>query len=151
MTDHIGMEYNEIIIWRFMFMCIFCDIIEGKIPSKKVYEDDRVLAILDISQVTYGHTIIMPKQHVKNILEADEETVTACMKVVHSLARQIVTNTKAAGCNILNNCNEVAGQSVDHLHFHIIPRYSASDACHFIFDESEPVDLDEVLKTVKGE
>ena len=101
-------------------MCIFCDIIEGKIPSKKVYEDDRVLAILDISQVTYGHTIVMPKQHVKNILEADEETVTACMKVVHSLARQIVTNTKAAGCNILNNCNEVAGQSVDHLHFHII-------------------------------
>lgn len=131
-------------------MCIFCDIIEGKIPSKKVYEDDSVLAILDISQVTYGHTIVMPKHHVKNILEADEETVTSCMKTVHSLARQIVTNTKAAGCNILNNCNEVAGQSVDHLHFHIIPRYSADDACHFVFKESAPQDLDEVLKTIRG-
>ena len=131
-------------------MCIFCDIIEGKIPSKKVYEDDSVLAILDISQVTYGHTIVMPKHHVKNILEADEETVTSCMKTVHSLARQIVTNTKAAGCNILNNCNEVAGQSVDHLHFHIIPRYSADDACHFGFEESAPQDLDEVLKTIRG-
>ena len=131
-------------------MCIFCDIIEGKIPSKKVYEDDSVLAILDISQVTYGHTIVMPKHNVKNILEADEETVTSCMKTVHSLARQIVTNTKAAGCNILNNCNEVAGQSVDHLHFHIIPRYSTDDACHFVFEESAPQDLDEVLKTIRG-
>ena len=56
-------------------MCIFCDIIAGKIPSSKVYEDNDVLAILDISQVTYGHTIVMPKKHVKNILEADEETV----------------------------------------------------------------------------
>ena len=132
-------------------MCIFCDIIEGKIPSQKVYEDDNVLAILDISQITYGHTIVMPKKHVKNILEADEETVSTCMKTVHSLARQIVTNTKAAGCNILNNCNEVAGQSVDHLHFHIIPRYSADDACHFVFEKSAPQDLDEVLKTVRGE
>lgn len=132
-------------------MCIFCDIIEGKIPSKKVYEDENVLAILDISQVTYGHTIVMPKHHVKNILEADEETVTACMKVVHALARKIVTNTKAEGCNILNNCNEVAGQSVDHLHFHIIPRYGKDDACHFIFDESAPQDLDEVMNTIKGE
>ena len=131
-------------------MCIFCDIIEGKIPSKKVYEDDSVLAILDISQVTYGHTIVMPKHHVKNILEADEETVTSCMKTVHSLARQIVTNTKAAGCNILNNCNEVAGQAVDHLHFHIIPRYSVDYACHFVFEESAPQDLDEVLKTIRG-
>lgn len=132
-------------------MCIFCDIIDGKIPSKKVYEDEEVLAILDISQVTYGHTIVMPKKHVKNILEADEETAAACMKTIHRLAKQIVANTGAAGCNILNNCNEVAGQTVDHLHFHIIPRYSENDAVTFAFHESAPQDLDEVLKTVRGE
>ncbi|MGM9940845.1 MAG: HIT family protein [Bulleidia sp.] len=132
-------------------MCIFCDIIEGKIPSSKVYEDDEVLAILDISQVTYGHTIVMPKKHVKNILEADEQTVVSCMKAVHKLAKQIVANTGAAGCNILNNCNEAAGQSVDHLHFHIIPRYGSDDACQFVFNESEKQDLSEVLKTVRGE
>lgn len=132
-------------------MCIFCDIIEGKIPSSKVYEDDDVLAILDISQVTYGHTIVMPKKHVKNILEADAQTVTSCMNVVVSLAKQIVNNTGAKGCNILNNCNEVAGQSVDHLHFHIIPRYGSDDACQFVFNESEKQDLAEVLKTVRGE
>ena len=56
-------------------MCIFCDIIDHKIPSKVVYEDDNVLAILDISQVTYGHTIVMPKKHVANILEADSKTM----------------------------------------------------------------------------
>ena len=132
-------------------MCIFCDIFAGKIPSSKVYEDNDVLAILDISQVTYGHTIVMPKKHVKNILEADEETVCSCMKVVHALSRQIVERTGAKGCNILNNCNEVAGQSVDHLHFHIIPRYSKDDACQFIFNESAPQDLNEVAKTIRGE
>lgn len=131
-------------------MCIFCDIIEGKIPSSKVYEDDDVLAILDVSQVTYGHTLVMPKKHVSNILEADEDTVVKCSKVVSSLSKQIVKNTNAVGCNILNNCGEVAGQSVNHLHFHIIPRYSENDAVEFKFNESEKVDLNEVLEKVKG-
>ena len=56
-------------------MCIFCEIIKGNIPSKKVYEDDKVLAILDISQVTFGHTLVMPKKHVGSALEADDETI----------------------------------------------------------------------------
>ena len=131
-------------------MCIFCDIIENKIPSKKVYEDDNVLAILDISQVTYGHTLVMPKKHFKNILEADEETACQCISVAQKLARQIVENLDAKGCNILNNCNEVAGQSVDHLHFHIIPRYSENDSVKIAFEESAQQDLDAVLERIKG-
>ncbi len=131
-------------------MCIFCDIIENKIPSKKVYEDDNVLAILDISQVTCGHTLVMPKKHFKNILEADEETACQCISVAQKLARQIVENLDAKGCNILNNCNEVAGQSVDHLHFHIIPRYSENDSVKIAFEESAQQDLDAVLERIKG-
>ncbi len=131
-------------------MCVFCDIIDHQIPSKVVYEDDDVLAILDIAQVTRGHTIVMPKNHVKNILEADEETVTKCMSVVHKLAKQIQANLHCEGLNILNNCNEIAGQSVDHLHFHIIPRYSKEDPVTFAFGKSKEVDLDEVLKDIKG-
>ena len=131
-------------------MCVFCDIINHQIPSKVVYEDDDVLAILDIAQVTRGHTIVMPKNHVKNILEADEETVTKCMSVVHKLAKQIQANLHCEGLNILNNCNEIAGQSVDHLHFHIIPRYSKEDPVTFAFGKSKKVDLDEVLKDIKG-
>ena len=132
-------------------MCIFCDIINHKIPSSVVYEDDKVLAILDISQVTYGHTLVMPKKHVRNIIEADEETVTDCIKAAKKLAAQIVTNTKANGVNVLTNCGEAAGQSVDHLHFHIIPRYDENDAIDLKFNESKKQDLAEVLKTVKGE
>ena len=131
-------------------MCIFCDIISGKIPSSKVYEDDDVLAILDVSQVTFGHTLVMPKKHVGDILEADEETVVKCAKVISKLSKQIIHNTGAAGCNVLNNCGEVAGQTVHHLHFHIIPRYSESDAVCFQFNESEKQDLAKVLEKVKG-
>lgn len=132
-------------------MCVFCDIIDGKIPSKKVYEDEDVLAILDISQLTYGHTIVMPKKHVRNILEADDETVEKCMKVVTKLARQIKENTGCKGVNIINNCGAAAGQSVDHLHFHIIPRYDASDGFGYKETPHEGQDLDAVLKKVRGE
>lgn len=131
-------------------MCIFCDIIDGKIPSSKVYEDENVLAILDVSQVTFGHTLVMPKKHVENIVEADEDTVVNCAKVVSKLSKQIVKNTDAVGCNVLNNCGEVAGQTVNHLHFHIIPRYSENDPVEFKFNESEKQDLDKVLEKVKG-
>lgn len=131
-------------------MCIFCDIIDGKIPSSKVYEDENVLAILDVSQVTFGHTLVMPKKHVENIVEADEDTVVNCAKVVSKLSKQIVKNTGAVGCNVLNNCGEVAGQTVNHLHFHIIPRYSENDSVVFKFNESEKQDLDKVLEKVKG-
>lgn len=131
-------------------MCIFCDIIDGNIPSSKVYEDEDVLAILDVSQVTFGHTLVMPKKHVENIVEADEETVVKCAKVISKLSKQIVNNTGAVGCNVLNNCGEVAGQTVPHLHFHIIPRYSKNDSVEFKFNESEKQDLDKVLEKVKG-
>lgn len=131
-------------------MCVFCDIINHKIPSKTVYENDDVLAILDIAQVTRGHTIVMPKKHVKNIVEADADTVSACMETVRTLAAVIQEKTGCSGINILNNCGESAGQSVDHLHFHIIPRYGSKDAVTIAFGSSEPQDLDEVLQTIRG-
>lgn len=129
-------------------MCVFCDIINKKIPSRIVYEDDKVLAILDLSQLTYGHTLVMPKKHVANVLEADEETIAACSVTAQKLARQIVNNTGAKGVHIITNCGKAAGQSVDHLHFHIIPRYDESDGFGFRETPHENLDLDEVLKTV---
>ena len=68
-------------------MCVFCKIIDGTIPSYKVYEDDYVLAILDISQATYGHTLVLPKNHVENILEADSETMNKVFEVVRILSK----------------------------------------------------------------
>ena len=129
-------------------MCVFCDIINKKIPSKVVYEDDKVIAILDLSQLTYGHTLVMPKKHVDNFLEADPETVSYCALVTQKLARQIVKNTGAKGANIVTNAGAAAGQSVNHLHFHIIPRYDENDGFGFRETPHENLDLDEVLKTI---
>ena len=81
-------------------MCVFCSIINHEIPSKVVYEDDLVLAILDISQVTKGHTLVMPKKHVDNLLECDDETAAHLIQVVKHLAKRIQEKTGASGINI---------------------------------------------------
>ena len=130
-------------------MCIFCDIIHHEIPSKVVYEDDQVLAILDLAQVTKGHTLVMPKKHVENLLECDDETAAYLIQIVKKLAAQIKERTGAAAVHILNNNGELAGQTVKHLHFHIIPRYSENDAFVSEFKESEKQDLDEVLALIQ--
>ena len=129
-------------------MCIFCNIVEGSIPSKKVYEDENILAILDISQATEGHTLVLPKKHYENILDIDKETLASLIEVVRSLSIKIVNNTGALGCNILNNCGEVSGQTVNHIHFHIIPRYKKDDLD--IKFPTHELDLDEVLKKING-
>ncbi len=129
-------------------MCIFCKIINGDIPSKKVYEDKDVLAILDISQATKGHTLVIPKKHYDNILSINEDDYLAVMKKVKELSNKIVTNLGAEGVNILNNCNEVAGQSVMHFHVHIIPRYKKDDLKLEFIDHSKDSNLDETLKEI---
>ncbi len=125
-------------------MCIFCSIINGEIPSYKVYEDENVLGILDISQVTKGHCILMPKRHVANILEADDETAKNLMVASKHLAQTIVSKTNANGVNILTNCKEAAGQTVDHLHFHVIPRFDESDAIEITFNDSNITNLEDI-------
>ncbi len=130
-------------------MCIFCDIIEGKIPSKKLYEDDDILAILDISQTTKGHSLVMPKKHYDNFLAMPNKEFSNLMSKVQELALQIKTNSKCTGINILINTGKSAGQSVEHIHVHIIPRYDENDSINIEFKENA-YDLDEVLKTLKG-
>ena len=128
-------------------MCIFCEIIKGNIPSKKIYEDDDILAILDISQTTYGHTLVMPKKHYETFLDMPNEEAGNLMKKVQEIAELIVAKTNAKGCNILNNTNEVAGQTVMHAHVHIIPRYDDNDTVKFDFNENK-FDLDEIQKKI---
>ena len=128
-------------------MCVFCSIIKGDIPSKKVYEDDDTLAILDISQTTLGHTLVMPKKHYENFLEMPKEEFADLMEKTQTIAKQVVENLEAKGCNILINTNEVAGQSVMHTHVHIIPRYDENDTISIAFNENK-FDLDEVLNKI---
>ena len=107
--------------------CIFCKIIQGEIPSAKVYEDEEVFAFLDISQVTKGHTLIIPKKHVENIYETNEEIASSLFARVPKIANALKKAYQPAGINILNNNGKAAGQTVFHIHIHLIPRYDESD------------------------
>ncbi|MBQ7641366.1 MAG: HIT family protein [Acholeplasmatales bacterium] len=131
-------------------MCIFCEIIKGNIPSKKVYEDDKVLAILDISQITKGHTLVLPKKHFDNFLDIDEEYSNAVFNAARKVTKMINNAYKPLGFNIINNCGETAGQSVMHFHVHVVPRYNKEDLVMQHADNSNKFDLDSIVKDIKG-
>ena len=129
--------------------CIFCKIINKEIPGKVVYEDDICLAFLDLSQATYGHTLVIPKKHYDNILTVDDETLAHLFKIVKKLSKQIMEKLGADGLNVLTNTNEVAGQTVHHFHIHILPRYNKNELKINFIDHSQDVDLDELLNKIK--
>jgi histidine triad (HIT) family protein len=106
---------------------IFCRIIKGEIPSTKIYEDDDVLAILDISQTTKGHTLVIPKLHCDNFLSCPQEVMHKVMDVAQRIGQAEISLLHARGVNILTNVNEAAGQSVMHFHVHVIPRYNGGE------------------------
>jgi histidine triad (HIT) family protein len=106
-----------------MDSCIFCKIVEGEIPSYKVYEDDSVLAFLDIAPVNIGHTLVIPKEHFENILETPEDLIADMMKVVKKVSHGIDA-LGSDGININMNNRAAAGQVIFHSHIHVIPRYA---------------------------
>ena len=118
--------------------CIFCKIIAGEIPSSKVYEDNQIVAFLDISQVTPGHTLVVPKQHFRNLLEMDADNTSQLFARVPDIARKVMKATGAKGMNILNNNEEIAGQTVFHTHVHLAPRYDETDGLQISFEAHEP-------------
>lgn len=98
--------------------CIFCKIIEKQIPSSVVYESDEVLAFKDINPQAPIHIIVIPKKHFRNILEADNETVSKIFEAVKAIAKEQGIEEK--GFRVITNCGRDAGQTVEHLHFHIL-------------------------------
>lgn len=103
--------------------CIFCKIVRGELPSFKVYEDDNVLAFLDIRPVNRGHTLVVPKRHSRNVFDVPPEDWAAITNAVRALSPVIEKAVSADGININMNNREHAGQVVDHVHVHIIPRF----------------------------
>lgn len=107
--------------------CIFCKIANGEIPSKTLYEDDRFRVILDISPAAPGHAIILAKNHAENIYSLSEEDAGKIYLVAKKVATAMEKVLKCDGMNILQNNGEVAGQTVFHLHMHVIPRYKGDN------------------------
>lgn len=103
--------------------CIFCKIAAGIIPSATVYEDADFRAILDIAPAHKGHTIILPKKHAANIFELDEATADKIFPVAKKVASAVSAVTGCDGVNVLQNNGTAAGQSVFHLHVHVVPRF----------------------------
>lgn len=104
---------------------IFSKILRGEIPCHKVYEDDLVLAFLDISPLSRGHTLVIPKQAVKTVGELSDESAAAIGRVLPRLCRAVQKVTGFEDYNILQNNGAPAHQAVFHVHFHIIPKPSA--------------------------
>jgi histidine triad (HIT) family protein len=102
--------------------CIFCKIIRGEIPCAKIYEDDKVLSFLDIGPINPGHALVVPKNHYATLLDAPAEDLKACIEVAKKVGQAVFKGTEASGLNLLQNNYRPAGQLVDHIHFHLIPR-----------------------------
>ena len=104
--------------------CIFCKIANGEIPSKTIYEDEKFRAILDLAPATKGHALILPKNHHKNLFELPDETAAEVFVLAKKLVTQMKDKLNCDGFNVVQNNEEVAGQTVFHFHMHLIPRYT---------------------------
>ena len=102
--------------------CIFCKIASGQIPSAKIYEDEIVVAFLDIGPISDGHTLVMPRQHFEKVHNCPPELLGQIWTRLGKIAGAVASATGADGYNVLCNNGRAAGQIVDHLHFHIVPR-----------------------------
>ena len=102
--------------------CVFCKIVNGELPSLKVYEDENTMIFMDIAKDVDGHMVAIPKKHVKNILDCDEATLQQLMFAAKKVSCHCVDQCGYDGVNLLNASDESAGQSVPHFHIHIIPR-----------------------------
>ena len=105
--------------------CIFCKIVSKEIPSEVIYEDDKILAFLDISPVNKGHSLVIPKKHYENSLETPEEILKELIVVVKKVALAIKKVTGAEGINFGVNNGAAAGQMIFHTHMHVIPRFKS--------------------------
>ena len=106
--------------------CIFCKIVNKELPSYKIYEDDKILAFLDINPYTKGHTLIIPKKHTLDIQTIDDDTAIYIIKKAREIAKLIVSKLNADGYTLIQNNGFV--EEVKHFHLHIIPKYKNNTA-----------------------
>jgi len=130
--------------------CIFCKIKKGELPSFKLYEDEKTLAFLDIHPVNYGHTLVIPKNHSRNIFDVPPSDWAATMETARMLANIIETSMNADGVNVAVNNREHAGQVVDHVHVHIIPRFKGDGFKLWTQRQYKDGEASEIQKKIKN-
>jgi histidine triad (HIT) family protein len=132
-----------------MHECIFCKIIAGDLPSHKIYEDDDVLAFLDVKPLNPGHTLVVPKCHAENVMDSSEEDILAVMRAIKKIAPALLRATGASACNVSTNHGAAAGQVVFHTHFHVIPRHDGDGYAPWRRNETMPYDPVAVAEKIR--
>jgi len=127
--------------------CIFCKIIDGEVPSHKVYEDENVYAFLDAEPVSKGHTLVIPKKHVETVHEAEE--MSYMWEAIVKVANSVKSAFEPEGLNITQNNGAVAGQEVFHMHFHVAPRYTGEEV-ELSYNRSELENGEELAEKIRG-
>jgi histidine triad (HIT) family protein len=128
--------------------CIFCKIVAGEMPSHKVYEDEHLLAFMDIAPTSPGHTLVIPKAHHRDLLSTPPEVLAHIATVLPRVAKAAVEATGAEGFNILQSNERCAGQVVFHIHFHVVPR-RGGDGIGLGFRQ-KPAIHDDLAKTAEA-
>lgn len=132
--------------------CIFCKIAGGQIPSHSIYEDEDFKVIMDIQPASRGHAILLPKNHAANLFELPEEDASKIINVARKCASAMKDTLQYDGINILQNNGEAAGQTVFHLHVHLIPRYE-NDAVHIKWvskdNPEDPAEMAELAEQIR--
>ena len=129
---------------------VFAKIIRGEIPSTKVYEDAHTFAFLDLMPQADGHTLVVPKEPAANIFELSPDGAANLIKAVQKLAKAVKKATNAPGIMLVQLNGEAAGQSVFHIHFHIIPRADGVDLKFHAREKADPAKLAEIAAKIRA-
>lgn len=129
--------------------CVFCKIVNKELPSNVVYEDEKHIAFLDIGPVNPGHTLVVPKKHAINIFDIEEDDLKELVAVVKKISMAVLKGVEAHGVNVSMNNGKVAGQLVNHIHFHIIPRFQDDGFRHWSHGKYKSGQAEEVVKRIK--
>ena len=131
--------------------CIFCKIARNEVPSQKVYIDDNAIAFLDINPANPGHALVAPKRHYENMHDISDAELAKTMSAVKAVAEMLMAKMNAEGINVVQNNGRAAGQLVNHIHFHVIPRYK-NDSVIITYQRMHMTDsqLADIKKTMTG-
>ncbi len=127
---------------------VFSKIVRGEIPCHRVYEDDKVLAFLDVNPLSRGHTLVIPKEPVETLDQLSDDTAAAIGRVLPRLSRAVLAATGARAFNVLQNNGPTAHQAVFHVHFHIIPKFDDGAGLGIDWPASKLVDGPELAKAI---
>lgn len=130
--------------------CIFCKIANGEIPSRTIEETDLFRVVLDVAPATKGHALILPKEHYRNLYDIPEDVAAEAIKLAKKMALRMKEELGCDGCNIVQNNEETAGQTVFHFHMHVIPRFK-EDGQQIGWKPGEPTkeELDSILEELQ--